>query len=173
MKSIKCQGCGGLFPDIEGPSHRYMESCPGCWAAFGEVLAREYSDPAYMVVHRLSVDTYAAQHPGRPSRQSIQSVGLHLIRLCLLLEQGTDTSHANEAMLAATKIKHTFKWLEPPTSLGSMTVADVVAATTVETHVQGVKTWANVVWQAWSPHHATIHNWISGQFGMSKRYLAN
>lgn len=36
-----CVGCGGLFPEMDGPTHRYMESSPGCWAAYGEVLARE------------------------------------------------------------------------------------------------------------------------------------
>jgi len=42
----KCPGCGGTFPLLGGPVHRYMESSPGCWAAYGVVLAREYSDPA-------------------------------------------------------------------------------------------------------------------------------
>ena len=64
-----------------------MESSPSCWAAYGEVLAREYNDPAFMAAHRLTVDAYAVQHPGRPSPQSIQSVALHLISLCLVLEQ--------------------------------------------------------------------------------------
>lgn len=56
---IKCMGCGGVFAEIQGPTHRYLESSPGCWAAYGEVLAREYSDPAYFQVHRLTVDAYA------------------------------------------------------------------------------------------------------------------
>jgi Family of unknown function (DUF5946) len=146
---------------MDGPTHRYMESSPGCWAAFGEVLAREYSDPAYMAVHRLSVDTYAIQHPGTPSRQTIQSVGLHLIRLGLLLEHGIDSRLANEAMLTASKIKHTFKWLEPPASLGAITVAEVAAASTVEAHVKTVNEWARATWQAWAPHHATIQHWIA------------
>ncbi|MFC1547249.1 hypothetical protein ACFL5M_01855 [Candidatus Neomarinimicrobiota bacterium] len=35
--------CGAMVPDIEGPLYEYMTSSPGCWAVFGEVLAREYS----------------------------------------------------------------------------------------------------------------------------------
>ena len=31
---------------------------------YGEVLAREYSDPSYVSLHRLTADTYAVQHPG-------------------------------------------------------------------------------------------------------------
>lgn len=104
----RCPGCAACFPDTPGPTHPYMESSSGCWAAFGDVLAREYSDPVYFDIHRLSVDAYAVQHPGRPSRQSIQSVGVHLVRLHLFLEQGLAPEKANAAMLAAAKEKHTY-----------------------------------------------------------------
>ena len=65
-----CFSCGAQVPDVEGPTHRYMLSSPGCWAVFGEVLAREYSNALYMKNHRLTVDAYAVQHPGKPSRQA-------------------------------------------------------------------------------------------------------
>ena len=83
-----------MVPNQSGPTHRYMESLPGCWAIYGEVLAREYSDLAYAAVHRLTVDAYAVQHPGQPSPQSIQSVGVHLLRLCLILEHGFSAAAA-------------------------------------------------------------------------------
>jgi len=162
---IKCIGCGGLFPEMDGPVHRYMESSPGCWAAFGKVLAREFSDPRYYEVHRLSVDAYAVQHPGQPSRQSIHSVGVHLIRLCLFLEHGLAAENANDAMLNASKHKHTFLWLEPPLSLGSTTVADIVKAQTVQEHKDAVRAWAKSAWEAWSPHHETIRRWSLAQQG--------
>lgn len=160
MIQVKCMGCGASFDDIEGPVHRYMESSPGCWAVYGEVLAREYSDPTYYEVHRLSVDAYAVQHPGSPSRQSIQSVGVHLIRLCLFLEHGLSAEDANDAMLEAAKLKHTFTWLEPPESLGSITVADVARARTAAEHKQAVRAWAQSAWDAWSSHHDTIRSWL-------------
>lgn len=100
-----------------------MESSPGCWAAYGAVLEREYGNPALLETHRLSVDAYAVQHPGRPSRQSIQSVGLHLLRLILLFEHGLTAERANDAMLHLCRFKHVFQWLEPPASRGSITVA--------------------------------------------------
>ena len=65
---------------------------PPGWALFRELLAREFGDPGYFAFHQLSVDTYAAQHPGRRERRSIQSVGLHLMTLFLLLEGGADIS---------------------------------------------------------------------------------
>ena len=159
MTLKECAGCLGLFPDISGPTHRYMESTAGCWAAFGEVLAREYSDPGYFEVHRLSVDAYAVQHPGHPSRQSIQSVGVHLVRLCLFFEHGLTAEKANEAMLAAAKAKHNFLWLEPPSSIGAITVADVAQTQTREDHNQIVRNWALSAWQAWAAHHDTVRKW--------------
>ena len=41
MEIERCLGCGAELPVFAGPVHRYMESSPGCWAAYGEVLARD------------------------------------------------------------------------------------------------------------------------------------
>jgi Family of unknown function (DUF5946) len=122
----------------DGPTHEYMESTPGCWAAFGRVLAREYGDQRYSGVHRLTVDAYAVQHPGQPGRQSIQSVGVHLVRLCLFMERGLSPDAANDAMLAAAKYKAQYHRLEVPAFLGSITVADVEAAPGPDQHVSVV-----------------------------------
>ncbi len=137
-----------------------MESSAGCWAAYGEVLAREYSSSVYFEIHRLTVDAYAAQHPGQPSPQNIKSVGYHLIRLCLLLERGLKMEQANEAMLTITKTKEHFIWLTPPASLGSVTVADVHKTDNAEQHKHLVELWAASVWAAWSPHHPVIYSWL-------------
>jgi len=168
MKRIACPGCGGMFADVKGPTHRYMEASPGFWAAYGVILAREYSDPVYREVHRLSVDAYAAQHPGRPSPQSIRSVGLHLVRLCLLLELGLAYEKANAAMLAATKIKLAFTWLEPPPYLGPLTVADIVELSSVDEHKQAVRAWALAVWRAWSSHHQAVRRWLPAPYSGMK-----
>jgi len=164
MNLVTCIGCGGLFPEMDGPTHRYMESSPGCWAAYGDVLAREYSDPAYAKTHRLTVDAYAVQHPGRPSPQSIQSVALHLTRLCLLLECGLEMSRANDAMLKATESKKKFVWLLPPPTRGAVTVADVHEANNLQEHVTRVRQWAESAWQAWSLHHSQIRAWLPAGF---------
>ncbi|MGH8278881.1 MAG: DUF5946 family protein [Gammaproteobacteria bacterium] len=165
MKSLKpCPGCGARFADVAGPTHRYLESSPACWATYGEVLAREYSDPAYYAVHRLSVDAYAIQHPGKPSPQTIQSAAVHLISLYLVLERDVDLQRATRAMRTAVKTKGRFVWLTPPPALGSITVADVHMAKTVEEHKRLVRAWADSVWSAWAPHHATIRSWATDKF---------
>lgn len=160
MKLEACPGCGASFPPRDGPVHAYMLSSPACWAAYGEVLAREYSDPALLGIHRLSVDAYAVQHPGRESRKSIQSVGVHSLLLCLALEHELDPEQANEAILAIGEIKHRFTWLDPPSSLGELTVEHVLAASTADEHVARVRAWARSAWMAWTPHHAQIRQWL-------------
>jgi Family of unknown function (DUF5946) len=67
-----CPGCGAMLPPSTGPTHESIGASPACWAVFGEVLAAEYSDGTFWPAHRISVDAYAAQHPGtdgRPARE--------------------------------------------------------------------------------------------------------
>ena len=160
MDLEKCMGCGAMFPPHDGPTPPYMHSSPACWAGFGEILAREYGNRVLLPVHRLSVDAYAVQHPGVASRQSIQSVGVHLVRLCLAMEHGLAPEQANDAMLAAGKIKHTFTWLEPPPSLADVTVRDVLLARDDAEHAALVRKWASSAWSAWAPHHAQVRAWL-------------
>ena len=165
MGTGKCFSCGGEFPSTEGSVHRYMVSSPGCWATYGEILAREYTNyPSYFRIHLLTVDAYAVQHPGSTDRQSIQSVGVHLIRLCLLLEHELAADEANDATIKAGRHKHGFFRLEPPTSMGSITAADVLKARTVEEHKIIVKEWARSSWEVWKPHHDIIRSWLSKGF---------
>ena len=65
-----CPGCGAAFPASDGPTHDYIGASAGCWAVYGDVLAREYSDHRFFRVHQLSVDAYSAQHPGGASRRA-------------------------------------------------------------------------------------------------------
>jgi len=161
MSISQCFSCGGSYPDIDGPTHPYMKSTPGCWAVYGEVLAREYGNPEYFDVHRLTVDAYAVQHPGATDRRSVQSVGVHLIRLCLFFEQDLAGDKANQAMKNAVRLKHEFHWLQPPQSLGGITAADVAHAGGVDEHRAIVNKWARGAWDAWSLHHPTVRSWIS------------
>lgn len=161
MTETTCVGCAGRFAAIDGPTHRYMESTPGCWECFGQVLTREYSDLQYQRVHRLTVDAYALQHPGRASLQTIRSVALHSISLCAIFEDGIELNKATRVIQQAAKIRDRFEWLVPPASTGSLTIADVHQARDAEEHTQVVRQWAKSVWSAWSDHHPTIRKWLS------------
>lgn len=159
VTSSQCPGCGAVLPELDGPTHPYLGCSPACWGLYGEVLAREYGDPAYFGVHQLTVDAYAAQHPGTPQRRSIQSVALHLITLCLTIEGRAKPGDGPQLHRRLAK-RHAFQWLEPPQPLGAITVADVQRATDAMAHKQRVERWAHDVWTAWAPHHATIRRWI-------------
>lgn len=158
---ITCPGCGALVPDIDGPTHRYLDAAPGCWQVYGDVLAKEYSDVAYNRVHRLTVDAYSLQHPGTPSPQTIRSANIHLIALCAAFEHGIAYDRIAPIMSRInTQHKDTFVWLEPPAALGAVTVLDVVAARDADEHQTLVHQWAESVWRAWSQHHQTAERYL-------------
>jgi hypothetical protein len=156
-----CPGGGLRLEPHDGPTHPYIGASPACWALFGSVLAREYEGAAegFFAAHRLTVDTYAVQHPGAPERRSAQSVGIHLVGLHLALESGVAPEHVTRVLARATTGLNDLRWLEPPANRGEMTVADVAAAETASDHVERVREWASDVWHAWSPHHDTVRAW--------------
>ena len=111
-------------------------------------------------VYRLANDAYAVQHPGGRSRQAIQSVGIHLIRLCLVLEYGLPAARANDAALAAARKKSAFVWLQRPATMGAITVADFRSSLSAADHKSLLVEWSRSAWGAWSAHHATIRQWL-------------
>lgn len=156
--SEPCAGCGASYPKSDGPTHPYIGASAGCWAVYGEVLAREYGEFAYPPIHRLTVDAYATQHPGTPSRRSIQSVAIHLISLHLVLERGLEARAATEAIGRAVR-RGGFVWLEPPASRGELAILDVRDAVDLPDHVRRVESWARSVWSAWSFHADRVRRW--------------
>jgi hypothetical protein len=101
------------------------------------------------------------QHPGTTDRRAIQSVAVHLISLYFVLERGLTPSEATDKMRHALTDKSRFVWLEPPQSLGDITVVDVVNVTDSIEHETMVKRWARSAWEAWSAHHDQIRKWAT------------
>lgn len=155
-----CPGCGLVLPAIDGPTHRYIGASPACWALYGAALATIYGDSERRQNLQLVVDTYAVQHPGQPSRQAAQSVGIHLMTLCLCLERGADPADGPRLHRAMAE-RPSFTWLTPPEYRGSPTVRDVAAADTLSEYEAVVQAWARDVWDAWSVHHSTVCDWLA------------
>lgn len=153
-----------MVPVEDGPTHRYLESAPACWRLYGEILAREYESPIYWQVHHLTVDAYAIQHPGRQSAQTIQSAAIHLVRLCLQLEQGMEEDGVLRATRALAQRKGDLVWLVPPESRGGLSVLDVHEALDASEHASSVRSWAKEAWSAWSQHHDQVRRWADGEF---------
>ncbi len=155
-----CPGCGAVLALIDGPTHDYMLSSPACWAAFGEVLAREYSDPALLDVHRLTVDTWAVQHPGDGSRRAIQSVALHLCRIRLQLFDGYSGERANAAMLRLGRWKSEMPEL-PRRARYDVTVADLRLTGDRNIHLAEIRRWALATWEAWRDQHPFVDGYLA------------
>jgi hypothetical protein len=150
-----CPGCGRLYPAIHDPTHGYIGASPGCWARYGELLALEYGDARLMRWHRLTADAYAAQHPGLPERRSAQSVHVHLAGLYLTLERGLGGRAVSSAMqrLADGRVH---AWLDPPPVATEIGIPELIEAAGGPLYGEQVRAWAEAVWRAWTPHHATI-----------------
>jgi hypothetical protein len=158
--SVTCPGCGAVVPEVdETDRHTYVGAAPGCWLLYTEVLAREYSDIRYTPAHQLTVDTYAVQHPGVEERRSAQSVAIHLVGLCLTLERGRSPLELPRLRQRLAAPKRVFPWLQPPPSVGALTVLDVHQSATPAEHRERVNEWARSAWEAWSPHYAQVRAW--------------
>jgi hypothetical protein len=155
-----CPGCGACFLPTDGPVHAYMTSSPACFAAYLNVLAAEYSDPALLQTHRLSVDTYAVQHPGdRTDRRAVQSVGLHVARLYVQLESERPPLETNAVMLDFAQHKSSLVALDPP-AVFRMTITDVLPHCDSPSHAEIVRKWARTTWEDWASCHEYIADWV-------------
>jgi hypothetical protein len=157
-----CPGCGVVLPEYDGPTHPYIGASAACWALYGELLAHEYADLGYPECHRLTVDAYAAQHPGTREPRSVQSVGTHLSGLYLVLERGFDGPAATALKNRVLAAKPRFLWLNPPHSDQALTVQDVLSMRREMRHCDAIEAWARSVWESWALHHEAVRDWVEG-----------
>lgn len=151
--SEACFSCGGHFAAMPGGTiHAYMASTPGCWDAFGAVLAREYQNAVlFGRCHRLTVDAFAIQHPGDPAeRRARQSFWIHGASLWMVLRLGRTHGEATAALKALAQ----GDFPVPPTAAGfAMTHAEVLAAPEAE-HEERVRAWAEAALAGCAAAHA-------------------
>ena len=155
VRPAPCPDCRALVPDVDGPTHAYLGGSAGCWAAWGELQARGYGDLSAAAAMPLAIDAYAAQHHGLAGRRQAQSVWVHLVSLCAILERGL--APADGIWLKHEMLRHdpVFPWLAPPADPGPVTVLDATAAGPEE-FAPVVWRWGASVWEAWTAHHGTI-----------------
>jgi Family of unknown function (DUF5946) len=103
------------------------------------------------------------QHPGVPERRAIQSVGVHLVALCLVLERGLPPADLSTALQRVLARPPAWRWLEPPVPNGTLTMGDLAAAASraepelrarIEDYVEGV-------WSSWAPHRDVVSGWAA------------
>jgi len=126
-----CPGCRAELPKISGPTHSYIGASPACWAIFSDLLNAGEPPLAPAPTNALIGDAYPAQHPGKPSDQAIQSVAVHLLVLHGIFVCGVGPCSALWIRRRALREKGKprrgrFRWLEPPSFEGSLTVSHIV-----------------------------------------------
>jgi hypothetical protein len=160
--SIRCPDCDAATTDLDGPVHAYLSAPAGCWRVYNDVLAKEYGDREYRKVHRLTVDTYAAQHATGDDPRQVQSVTIHLLALHLNLEKGQPEEKIRKTMdFVIKRNKETFCKLQRPSFVGIMNIVDVAGARDAAQHQLLVSAWAHQVWMAWVPVHELIRSLVS------------
>jgi len=158
MNGEICPACGFSAPISDGATHAYMSPSAGCWAFYGEILAREYSDLAYWDSHRLLTDAYCAHHSIADERRARQSLNIHLAALMLHFEDGAGPAEII-AFLKATAGSRDFAYLARPDGK-DITLAAIHGAQNAAEHASAVDTYAQAVFDFWSPHHPTIRTLI-------------
>jgi len=157
-EQTNCYGCGAYVENIAGQPHKYIGAAQGCWNLYSDVLAKEYGEYGYPeLTHRLTVDTYAIQHPGEPGRQSVQSVNIHLISLYAVLNSNFDGKKATKLIGDILAKQPVFEWLDPPVPNGTKTIKDVLLAKNKDEHEKLVRIWAEDVFTCW----CSKHKWLS------------
>jgi Family of unknown function (DUF5946) len=148
-------------PVLPGPAHAYLGASPACWQLYRELSGFTYTREKGTRLRRLVDDAYAAQHPGVPERRSVQSVAVHLMGLCVLLERAGEPRRL-VPVLGRMPARKTLDlhWLTPPEPNGIRTVADALEAGPDGDHAAGVEAWARDVWAAWAAHHETVRGWL-------------
>ena len=155
----RCPGCGIALPVVTGVGHTYMLGSPSCWRSYGDLLAAQYADPRRMAFHQLVVDAYAVQHPGGSLPQQVQSVGIHLMTLALVLEDGAGPE-SGPSLHRAMVMRPVFHQLTRPDSVGELTFDHVRLGGSVSLIQRSAWEWARSAGEAWAAHHETVDQWL-------------
>lgn len=154
-----CPGCGEALPEIDGATHPYVGASSACWTRFAEINS---ALPPATPLRRLVTDAYMVQHPGVPERRAIQSVGLHLVALCLVLEHGLPPERLSETIQRLLVRPPAWRWLGPPVPNGRLTIGDVGAAAVAGDAGPVIEAYVRGIWAAWAGHHAVVEGWVRG-----------
>lgn len=150
--------CGVTRPAGAGLTHPYVPADAGCWQLFGEVQADEMTRFGYPPAHQVVVDAYMASHPGSGTdrdRREAQSLTVHLVGLCGLLERGWDSARSRAAMrglVGQASLPVLDGFAEPP----RLTVETMVGTADLADYDRRAARWAQAVWEAYGREHGTI-----------------
>lgn len=127
---------------------------------FCEIMDREFSDLRCWNGHQFTVDAYASQHVGnREDPRALNSVNIHLASLHAYFEKGwadDDLPDLRSRFSQYYKGKGLLEWLDPPLSMGDLTIFELWENVNPDLHEQTARQWAESVWKAWTPMHDRV-----------------
>jgi hypothetical protein len=160
-RTTACPGCGLVLPAHAGPIHAYFGASAACWHLYRELLTDSRARETGTRVRRLAEDTYAVQHPGVNRRRCLQSVAVHLMGLCVLLErEGEERKLVPVLGRMPSRRTLALYWLTPPEPNGHLTVVEAAQGLAGEGRDATIELWARDLWEAWAPHHETVRGWL-------------
>lgn len=170
----QCPGCGVRLPRQRETMHRYLGASSSCWALQSALLVGETGEmdlsrhvarspqlslltlkAVSSIGSSVMIDAYAAQHPGVPSPQAIQSVAIHLLTLHGVIERGIASENALWVRRRPLRWKGQFWWLEPPDLRRTLTVADVALASSANRSAVAA-TYSGSVYDAWAESYREV-----------------
>lgn len=152
-----CRGCLGAFEASSIQTHPYLGAHSGCWQIYTDILAKEFNDPDYFIVHRITVDSYAAQHIGdQTDRRARQSANVHIIALYLMFDQQKNIQEILRFMRLATEKKRDWPLVVEKKNPQWFTVHDVTSASNATSHQLFVKRWGQSVWDEYQKDKVQI-----------------
>lgn len=172
-----CPGCGALFPNFEGPTHRYVGASAGCWALLNWTVTTPGLDAAGLVAQSripenlaripalsdtppfdaLFGDAYGVQHHGEDLPQAIQSVAVHLLNLHGIISG--KTTQPGWPINRALRTRGVFHKLNPPVPGSALTIRHLFPGGGVVMPVTRSQYVASV-YEAWMAlHRATVEQW--------------
>lgn len=151
QRLIACGECGA----------RVVGGTSGCRSIFDQMMKQDFFGEPNRRLHHLVHNAYVLQHPGSRSNQS---VAIHLTSMCWLLEaQGRP---AWDLLPASVLTRLSMQDSLPKLHIGNPAVNLNILHVwghRPEEYPDRVESWANAVWQSWSPYHDQARDWLTGR----------
>jgi len=172
-----CPGCGALFLEHDGPTHRYIGASAGCWALFTWSVMTKHAGSTDLVGTSRTFDTvvplpisrngaafdsllgdaYGVQHHGDESPQAIQSVAVHLLNIHGIISG--ETTRPGWALRRALRTRGVFQKLQPPPLGSALTIRHLFPGGGVTIPVTPTQ-YVLSVYEAWMAlHGSTVNQW--------------
>lgn len=160
---VVCPGCGFVSPNLDLPPDDCANASGECRRLCNELSAYTWSlgdwspgDPPFLQQH--IVDAYGTSHAGGPSKPI--GVFFCLAGIYLAVEEGYTGRQVQKAHMAMAQKSKDWPLFTPPSRVGAVTVADVLAVTPGEKRDKAIMAWCGSVWGRWAEEHKRIRTLV-------------